>query len=378
MASRVRLPLTVALLVAVVAAGLFLLARSWEDEATRRELPSAGVPSEARRGENDRGAETRTTSPPPRLPAATKLDPRLALTRVAARPASLEARSYREELARYGYASVPAPRSPERAQIDFGVPRSVGPSGELIATQNRAFLANEEVAILRLQAATPGETIAVGEASLERLRGESDAEVIGVVRIEEDAALSRSSPSPIYAGTFSAEALGGLPGTVRVRVPVVLRGLSFEVRYQFELTGSTTAALISVEGHAIVEGDLSFTLRLDVGRPGTYAFEARVLNARDEVVALVKAERALGMGTGTASLVLDGLFIRDWMPPGPYRITDIEAWRLNPGSAIPKQTVPPWRDSYPFAIDEHAPLRATPRAPAPSAARPALPTVAIP
>lgn len=261
-------------------------------------------------------------------------------------------RGYTEQVRDYGLRVVPALRSSERFTIDFSLRRAMpGTDNQVLATQNRSVLCNQELGVFRVQPVQATDTFRAEEASLERWRAKSVPEPLGKVSLQPvQVPGANNSRVTAFTGIVDPAPLGGQPGTIRAEVSVFLGDREFTQIFQFIFTGDAPGDISGISSHRSDTSGVTLNLALNVRREGSYAFEARIWNEAGEAVALVKSASALSIGPQTTALVLGGAFVRDAMPPGRYRVTDVEGALELRGAAQPTVALVPWRGEYWFDI----------------------------
>lgn len=261
--------------------------------------------------------------------------------------------SYVDAVRQYGLRSVPASRSPERFVLDFGLRRSVSGAGnQILATQNRAVLSNQELGLFRLQPVQPTVEMKVHTATMERWRSRSKPEALGDIALQSITVPgAEGTEVTAWSGIVDPKVLHGQPGTIRVHASITLDGREFTETFQFIFSGDAPADLTGITSHRSDSAGVTLNAGINVRERGNYALEARIWNDAGEAVALVKAATPLDTGPQTTPLVIAPAFVRDGMPPGRYRVTDIECGRELIGGALSIEALVPWRGSYWFVVE---------------------------
>ncbi|MEP7123116.1 MAG: hypothetical protein ABJE95_19465 [Byssovorax sp.] len=152
-----------------------------------------------------------------------------------------------------------------------------------------------------------------------------------------DASSHRSAPilfnaadGGAVATTFqpSAQGFGGYRGAIRVEVQLDIAGevggASFDVVYSPSAPASFTGRV----DEALRAGSLDLDVEVEIDAPGRYVITARVDDAEGRSFAVLSENQELRAGRQPVRLRLFGKLIRDEGARSPFRLRDLEGFRL--------------------------------------------------
>jgi hypothetical protein len=364
--SRISITLTATLAVGIGVATLVQqMSRELRKDTGRDGTGASSIP-------DGTGSPTTNRRPLAPLPSVVLQVPSESLSTAATADATVHNRILQfdaQALLRYGPGTVPASRSPELFALEFRDPLKVPTQyGGIVRVQSRVFLGGAETAGVRIMPAPGAAPLTVGVGTLYRLGRDDTLTQLGRVSLHDDGV----APDSVRGdGSFGGAVVppkaseSAYPMRLALRVPVEQSGSSTSIEFLFEYTGQSPAEILSVGDARVENGSLAFRLMVDVRSPGQYDWLGRIVNASGTGIALLKATGQLQSGRQEVQLLAYGLFLRELGSVAGLSLRDIEGWRELTGSAIPKEVVPPWRDSYPIPNIEFGKLTNDPWRPVP-------------
>jgi hypothetical protein len=301
---------------------------------------------------------TTTQTPHPTLPPATAATPagderaaqialwesRLALLRRSF-SSYCEATRYPPECRPYSDALAPHRVPPVTLAVTPG-------RREATATlwQDRMFLVGDEAAQLRIACALAGRPVPC-EIAWAFARALSDPAYTGTPEGSEVPFTVAADGTA--AATFQPRAAALASGTVQIDVSLRIAGVEGATGFQLQYTREPPATFSGAVRDRLAAGSLDFVVGVDVRRAGRYELMARVEDARGRLFAVVSANEELAAGEMEVPLRLFGKLILDAAAPAPFRLRDLEGFRLL-ADASPDRELMVMRDGIVHTTGAHA------------------------
>jgi hypothetical protein len=217
-------------------------------------------------------------------------------------------------------------------------PDSPDPTWEVLYTADRYFINGEETALISLELWHDDEPIAPSFVSMVAESGASSGDASRHrLAVRRDAAGTTVSFAP---DTFWPER----SGPIRVTASFAADGLMNQTgTLDFYFTGSKRipAQFTGAVSDRLLQGNLAFDVGLDVQQAGRYRIEANLFDALGRPFGWARYDGEMMPGEQAATLLFDGLLFHDAQAPGPYLLTEVRGYRLDPQSPAGRELITP-------------------------------------
>jgi hypothetical protein len=125
-----------------------------------------------------------------------------------------------------------------------------------------------------------------------------------------------------------AQGFAGYHGTIRVALALAVAGETGGASFDVQYTPAVPASFTGRVREAPEGGSLDLYVEVTVDKPGRYLIAARADDAEGRTFAYLSFNDVLGAGRQEARLPLFGKMIRDQGARSPFRLRDLEGFRL--------------------------------------------------
>ncbi|MFT3767142.1 MAG: hypothetical protein QM820_16720 [Minicystis sp.] len=241
------------------------------------------------------------------------------------------------EATRYPPGSRPMAEQPDQIQPHHVAPATLPlarkdgklTDAKVALTQDRLFLVGDERVTFSMACTT-----SEGPAPCEIQRA-----MAGVSPDVKDAGARPSTPLAFSAAEGnaaravfqpSAQGFAGYRGPIHVDVALTVAGEAGGASFEIVYTPAAPAVFTGHVREALEQGSLALHVEMDVAEPGRYVLAARVDDAEGRSFAYLSFNEELGAGRQEARMVLFGKLVRDQGARSPFRVRDLEGFRLLP------------------------------------------------
>lgn len=224
--------------------------------------------------------------------------------------------------------------------VTLKIKRADGQKGvaDIILSQDRRFLVGDEVATLsmRCRIGDQPKPCKIMGAWLKKL---VDPAVSGTpggqpVTFTEVDGVQTAKVQPATMG------FAGYHGLLRVDVAVDVGNESGATGYQLELTPDAPATFTGTIEEAMVDGTLNLFAGVNVKRAGRYVFYARVDDAKGKTFGFLSVNQEFAVGEQKVPYRVFGRLVRDEKPEGPFKLRDLEGFRLIEDQTPDREIIP--------------------------------------
>jgi len=133
-----------------------------------------------------------------------------------------------------------------------------------------------------------------------------------------------------YSATFqpAAQGFAGYHGLIAVGVMVRVGSEEGATGFQLEYTPEPPATFTGAIEESLKDGSIALDVGMNVARAGRYVLSARVDDAQGRTFAFLSFNEELPAGAQRARLLIFGKLVRDERPQQPFRLRDVEGFRL--------------------------------------------------
>ncbi|APR85280.1 Hypothetical protein A7982_10629 [Minicystis rosea] len=255
--------------------------------------------------------------------------------------------SYREAT-RYPPGSRPMAEQPDQmtphhvAAVTLPLARKDGKLTDAKVTleQDRLFLVGDERVTFSLTCVTSEgpATCEVQRAMAGPSPDVSDAGARAPVPITFAPAESHQAMRALFQP--SAQGFQGYHGAIHVALDLVVAGESGGASFEVVYTPAAPATFTGQVRETLEQGSLGLHVEMNVIEPGRYVLAARVDDAEGRSFAYLSFNEELAAGRQEANLTLFGKLIRDQGARAPFRLRDLEGFRLLPDTHPDRELIP--------------------------------------
>jgi len=214
-------------------------------------------------------------------------------------------------------------------QVSLKIKRADGKKGvaDVILSQDRRFLVGDEVATLSMKCRIGEEAkpCKVYGAWLKKLVDPAVSGTPGGQPVTFSAGADGAQIAKVQPSTMG---FAGFHGLLRVDVALDVGSETGATGYQLELTPDAPATFTGTIEEAMVDGTLNLFAGVNVKRAGRYVFYARVDDAKGRTFAFLSVNQEFAVGEQKVPYRLFGRLVRDEKPEPPYKVRDLEGFRL--------------------------------------------------
>jgi hypothetical protein len=151
-----------------------------------------------------------------------------------------------------------------------------------------------------------------------------------------------------------AEGFAGYHGPIHVDLALAVAGEAGGASFQVVYTPAAPAVFTGRVREALEQGSLVLSVEMDVAEPGRYVLAARVDDADGRPFAHLSFNDELAAGRQEARLTIFGKLARDEGARSPFRLRDLEGFRLIP-DAYPDRALMPEIDGVAYTTKTYTP-----------------------
>jgi hypothetical protein len=129
-------------------------------------------------------------------------------------------------------------------------------------------------------------------------------------------------------------------GPIRVDLDLRVQSESGGASFDLEYTPTSPAKFTGEVRESLADGSLDLYVGMTITRPGRYVVRARVDDAEDRQFAYLSWNEEMGAGLQEARLRLFGKLIHDQGAKAPFRLRDIEGFRLEENTYPDREAIP--------------------------------------
>jgi hypothetical protein len=126
----------------------------------------------------------------------------------------------------------------------------------------------------------------------------------------------------------STQGFGGYRGPIRIEITLTIGGEAGGASFDVVYSPSAPASFTGRVDEALRDGSLDLDVEIEVDEPGRYVIAARVDDADGRSFAYLSENEELHAGRQAARLRVFGKLIRDEGAVSPFRLRDLEGFRL--------------------------------------------------
>jgi hypothetical protein len=243
------------------------------------------------------------------------------------------------EATRYPPGSRPLAEQPDQMKPHYVAPRTLPLSrkdgkltdAKVLLGQDRFFLVADERVTFSLSCSTSEgpAACAIQSATASVPPSVEDAGARPTVPIGFAVGEGRA-----FTAVFqpSAQGFAGYHGPIRVDVALEVAGETGRASFDVLYTPSAPAVFTGGVREALENGSLALYVEMMILEPGRYVLAARVDDAEGRSFAFLAYNEELGAGQKEARLELFGKLVRSLGARAPFRLRDLEGFRLLPDS----------------------------------------------
>ena len=236
---------------------------------------------------------------------------------------------------RYPPGARPLAEHPDQARPHFVAPISLPLSradGKLTTTrvtlrQDRMFLVGDERAALAIacndgEAPVPCAVTSANAIVPPDAKGAASRRATPILFTEADSGGLATIFQP------SAQGFSGYRGPLRIELALDVAGESGGASFDLVYSPTPPAVFTDHVDEALREGSLDLDVELVISEPGRYVITARVDDADGRSFAYLSDNELRSVGRQPARLRLSGKLVRDEGARSPFRLRDLEGFRL--------------------------------------------------